>query len=163
VKKPRPPADPDSPKAAFFLALRWLTARELSEGQVRERLTRRGFTGTAVDTAIGRLVANRTIDDRRTASAVARTEARIRRHGPRRILGKLQSIHIDRGLAQEVVRELFGEGDEEQLLENALDKRLRGRFEQLKDPRERQKALAYLMRQGFSASAASQLLRKRTK
>ena len=163
MKKPRPIADPDSPKAAYFLALRWITARELSEGQVRERLSRRGFTGTAVDSAVGRLVGERTIDDRRTASAVARTEARVRRHGPRRILGKLQSIHIDRELAQEVVRELFGEEHEEQLLETALDKRLRGRVERLKDPRERQKVLAYLMRQGFSASAASQLLRKRTK
>ena len=38
MKKPRPPDDPDSSKAAYSRALRWLTARELSEGQVRIQL-----------------------------------------------------------------------------------------------------------------------------
>ena len=74
------------------------------------------------------------IDDRRAAGAVARTEARVRRHGPRRVLAKLMAMQIDRDLAKEVVRDLFGEHDEDDLLETALDKRLRGKPERLKDP-----------------------------
>jgi regulatory protein len=163
VKKPRPPDDPDSDKAAYFLALRWLSARELSEGQVRERLDRRGYTPQAIGLAVERLIANRTIDDRRTATAAARTEAKIRRRGPRRIMGRLIAMRIDRDLAKEVVAELFGDTDEQDLLEQTLDKRLRGNTAKLKEPNERRKLLGYLVRQGFSASAASGLIRKRSR
>jgi regulatory protein len=163
VNKGRPPRDPDSFKAAYFRALRWLTARELSEAQVRHRLAERGYTDAAIRTAIARLIQEQTIDDRRAATAVARTEARIRRHGPRRVLAKLNAMQIDRDLARDVVRELFGDTDEEELLETALERRLRGKPERLKDPDERRKLLAYLVRQGFSPSAASNALRNRLK
>jgi len=155
--------DPDSSKAAYLVALRWLTARELSEAQVRHRLSDRGYSAAAIDPAIERLLQDHTIDDRRAATAVARTEARIRRYGPRRVLGKLTAMQIDRDLAKDVVRDLFGETNEEQLLETTLDRRLRGKPERLKDPAERRKMLAYLVRQGFSPSAASNALRKRSK
>lgn len=155
--------DPLSSKAAYFLALRWLAARELSEGQVRERLERRGYAIQAIEPAIQRLLDGRTLDDRRAAIAVARTEAKIRSRGPRRIMGRLIAMRIDRDLAREVVQELFGEADEQGLLETTLEKRLRGNAARLKDPNERRKLLAYLIRQGFSASAASGLIRKRSR
>ena len=63
-KSPSPPEDPDSHNAAYVLALRWLSARELSEGQVRERLARRGYTAWAVDAAIRRLIQQRAVDER---------------------------------------------------------------------------------------------------
>ena len=163
MKKGRPPEDPDSSKAAYSRALRWLTARELSEGQVRSRLADTGYTETAITAAVQRLIENRIVDDRRAASAVARTEARVRRHGPRRVLGKLLSMQIDRDLAREIVREQFGDDDEEQLLDTALDRRLRGKPERLKDPNERRKILAYLVRQGFSVGAATAAIRSKSK
>ena len=116
MKKPRPPEDPDSSKAAYFRALRWLTARELSEAQVRSRLAEKGYTEIAIQPALERLIRDRTVDDRRAATAVARTEARVRRHGPHRVMGKLIAMHIDRDLAREIVRELFSEEDEEALI-----------------------------------------------
>jgi regulatory protein len=163
VKKARPPDDPDSAKAAYFRALRWLTARELSEAQVRSRLAEKGFTEIAIKPAVERLLQDRTIDDHRAATAVARTEARVRRHGPHRVMGKLIAMQIDRDLAKEVVRELFREEDEDALLDKTLEIRLRGNPERLKDPRERRKILAYLVRQGFSASAASAAIRNKSK
>ena len=107
MKRPRPPAEPDSPNAAYFRALRWLTARELSEHQVRDRLAQRGYTPAATSVAVKRLKDERTLDDLRAATAVARTEANVRRHGPRRVMGKLVAMGIDRDLAKEVVRDLF--------------------------------------------------------
>ena len=154
---------PFSSKAAYFLALGWLTARELSEGQVRERLARRGYTNRAIDPAIERLMQDHTLDDRRAATGVARTEATVRRRGPRRIMGRLVAMQIDRDLAKEVVQELFGDSGETELLEQALDKRLRGNTARLGDPRERRTLVAFLVRQGFSASAASALIRKRSR
>ena len=163
MNTPRPPADPDSSKAAYFRALRWLTARELSEGQVRARLAEKGYTPNAINPAVERLLNDRSIDDHRAATAVARTEARVRRHGPHRIMSKLIAMRIYRDLAKDVVRELFGDEPEEALLEKTLEIRLRGNPERLKDPRERRKILAYLVRQGFSASAASAVIRNRSK
>ena len=162
MRKSRPPEDPDSSKAAYFRALRWLTARELSEAQVRARLAEKGYTDAAINPAIQRLLEERTIDDRRAATAVARTEARVRRHGPHRVMGKLIAMHIDRELARDIVRELFGE-DEDALIDKALERRLRGKTDRLKDPKERQKLIAYLVRQGFSASAASAAIRNKSR
>ncbi len=119
-------------------------------GRCDRASTSAGYSPAAIASAVQRLIDNRTIDDRRTAAALARTEARIRRHGPRRVMGKLLSIHIDRDLAREIIRDLFGDEDEAQLLEVALDRRLRGKPERLNDPGERRKILAYLVRQGFS-------------
>jgi regulatory protein len=163
MKKPRAPSDPDSSKAAYFRALRWLAGRELSEAQVRKRLEDRGYTRAAIVPAIQRLKDERTLDDLRAATAVARTEAKVRRHGPRRVMVKLMAMHIDRDMAKEVVHNLFGEGDEQELLEATLDRRLRGKPERLKDHAERRRVLSYLVRQGFSASAASDLIRKRSR
>ena len=163
MKKSRPPDDPDSSKAAYLRALRWLTARELSEAQVRTRLAEKGFTDAAITPAVERLLGDRTIDDRRAATAVGRTEARIRRHGPHRVLGKLMAMRVDRDLARDVVKELFGEEEEGTLLDKALDRRLRGRPEGLNDPGERRKLIAYLVRQGFSASAASAAIRAKSR
>ncbi len=56
MKKSRPPEDPDSSKAAYLRALRWLTARELSEAQVRARLAEKGYTDTAIMPAVERLL-----------------------------------------------------------------------------------------------------------
>ena len=163
MKPSRPPDDPDSSKAAYFRALRWLTARELSEAQVRARLAEKGYTNTAIDPAVERLLQDRSIDDRRAATAVARTEARVRRHGPHRVMGKLIAMRIDRDLAKEIVREMFSDEDENALLGQTLETRLRGKPERLKDPRERRKILAYLVRQGCSASAASAAIRTKAK
>ncbi len=163
MKTSRPPDDPDSSKAAYFRALRWLTARELSEAQVRTRLAEKGYAEIAINPAIERLLRERTLDDRRAATAVARTEARIRRHGPHRVMGKLMSMRVDRELAKDIIRDLFGEEDAQALLEKTLEIRLRGNPERLHDPRERRKILAYLVRQGFSASTASAAIRNETK
>ena len=163
MKKGRPPEDPDSVKGAYFLALRWLSARELSERQVRQRLERRGYSTAAIRPAIQKLSADKTLDDLRTARAIARTEAKVRRRGPRRIMGRLLTAGIERDMANDVVRELFGETDETELLEQALDKRLRGRTARLSDPIERRKLVAHLARQGFSPSAAAALIRKRSR
>jgi SOS response regulatory protein OraA/RecX len=135
----------------------------LSEAQVRARLGQIGFTEAAVDQAVARLIESGTLDDRRAAAAIARTEARIRRHGPHRVLARLASMQIDRDLAKAVVRDLFEDEDEAALVDAALDRRLRGKAERLHDPAESRKLVAYLVRLGFSASSAATAVRNRRK
>lgn len=163
MKARRPPQDPDSSSAAYSRALAWLTARELSEAQVRSRLTDRGYSRPAIDAAVARLVETRSLDDRRAAMAVARAEMRGRGRGPGRVMGRLITMRIDRDLAKAVVAELFGDTSEDDLLEAALHRKLRGRSERLADPHERRKLIAYLIRQGYSASSAARTVRNRSK
>ncbi len=163
MKRRRPPDNPDSPTAAYSRALAWLTARDLSEAQVRVRLSDRGYSRAAIDAAVPRLVEERSLDDRRAAMAVARAEARGRGRGPGRVMGRLLTMRIDRELAKEVVAELFGETSEDDMLEAALNRRLRGRADRLADPHERRKLVAYLIRQGYSASSAARAVRSKAR
>lgn len=70
-------------------------------------------------------------------------------------------MRIDDDLAKEVVREVFGDTDQDEMLNRTLDKRIRGNTARLREPQERRRLLAYLVRQGFEASAASAAIRKR--
>ena len=162
TKPARPPVDPDSPKAAYLLGLRWLAARELTSAQISQRLERRGFSPRAIGPALERLTRERALDDRRAALASARTEATLRHHGPARILRRLQSMGIDRDLAREIVREIFGELDERALMQRALAKRLRPGASLIRDRAQLRRLHAYLVREGFSSSAAVALLRGRS-
>jgi len=59
------------PDSAYIAALKMLGGRELSERQVRQRLTRRGYDDEEIEAAIGRLTKDRSIDDERAARAMA--------------------------------------------------------------------------------------------
>ena len=60
------------PDGAYVAALKMLARRELSESQVRGRLTRRQFDPDEIDAAVARLRRERALDDQRTALACAR-------------------------------------------------------------------------------------------
>jgi len=161
LRRPRQPADPDSSQAAYLLSLRWLAARELSEGQIRGRLERRGFSPQAIVPAIERLTRARVIDDRRAALAAARTDVNGHRRGPVRVLRRLQEMRIATDLARDVVREVFGDVAEGTLMQHALAKRLRSGAAITGDAAQLRRLHAYLVRQGFSPSAAAALLKSR--
>ena len=71
---------------AFTVALTLLSARELSESQLRARLKRRQIEDGDIDAAVTRLKADRTLDDRRVARAIARMESAIKHRGRARII-----------------------------------------------------------------------------
>ena len=125
-----------------------LARRELSEVQVRQRLARRGYDGAAVDDAIARLRAERAIDDARVAEAIARTESGLRRRGRRRVRMQIERVGIDPGVARRAVDAVFGDIDDDALLEASLRRRLRGRAA-IADDREFQRLYRYLIGQGF--------------
>ncbi len=66
---------------AYTVALTLLSARELSEAQLRTRLKRRELDADDIDAAIARLKADRTLNDRRVALAIARMESAIKHRG----------------------------------------------------------------------------------
>jgi regulatory protein len=137
-----------------------LARRELSEAQLRTRLARRQFESTDVDEALDRLRNERAVDDRRTALACARTEVRLRQRGRARVIQQVQAIGIPRELARAAVSEVFAELDENALLEQALEKRLR-RGVTLDDESSARRVHRYLVAQGFDPSSVTAIVESR--
>ena len=136
-----------------------LARRELSEMQVRTRLTRREYPREHIDAALVRLREERAIDDARTARAIARTAVSTRGHGKRRVRMQMEAAGIDQAIASAAVDEVFNEIDVNALLQAAVTRRLRGR-PGVTDAREAARLFRYLIGQGFEADRVMEALRK---
>jgi regulatory protein len=142
---------------AYTLALTMLSARELSEAQVRTRLRRREIADEEIDATISRLKADRTLDDRRVARAIGRMESAIRGRGRSRVVQKIRQAGIDEEIAEDAVRAVFEEVDESDLLNRAFERRLRGKTVKELDDKARARIIRGLVAQGFKIDA---ILRK---
>ena len=110
---------------AYTLALSWLARRELTERQVRARLSRRRVAAEEIDAAVERLRRERALDDRRVAGAYARTAVRLKGRGPLRLRRDLQALGVDAAAAREAIDEALAETPEETLIDRvALDRAL---------------------------------------
>lgn len=138
---------------AYITALTLLSARELSEAQLRTRLKRREMDAADIDAAIARLKADRTLNDRRVALAIARMESAIKHRGRSRVIRKVRQAGIDDDTAQDAVREVFEEVDEDAMLDKAFERRLRGKAPHDLDDKGRAKVIRGLVAQGFRFEA----------
>ncbi|HZI77901.1 MAG TPA: regulatory protein RecX [Vicinamibacterales bacterium] len=146
---------------AYLTALRQLARRELSEAQLRQRLSRRGFTPDDIDSAVTRLRQDGSLDDARTAAAIARSQLSLKKRGERRVRREIEAAGIASALADRAVAEVYGEVDADALLAAAIDRRLGTR--RLDDDREMARLYRYLVGQGFESDRAMAALRKRRK
>ena len=151
-------ADSD-PNRAYLAGLKMLARRELSEMQVRSRLTRRSYLQDHIDAAVARLRGEGAIDDGRTARAIARTAVSTRGHGKRRVRMQVDAAGIERAIASAAVDEVFNEIDVNALLQAAVTRRLRGRTG-IADDREAARLFRYLIGQGFDADRVMEALRR---
>ena len=152
----------DDADRAYVTALGLLARRELAEAQVRTRLAKRKFNDDQIDAAMTRLRRERAVDDRRTALACARTQVRIKHRGRARVVRHIEALGINRDIAREAVAEVFAELDENALLEQALDRRLRHGLS-LSDAAVFRRVHRYLLGQGFDPGRVTELLRRRAK
>jgi regulatory protein len=139
-----------------------LGRRELSEAQIRQRLARREHASEAIDEAVARLIEERAIDDNRVAEAIARMETGIRKRGRLRVRRKIESAGISPAIARHALDEVFGNIDDDDLLESALAKRLR-QGAGIIDEREFNRLYRYLVGQGFEPQRVLARLKKNHK
>jgi regulatory protein len=144
---------------AFAAALALLTGRALTSGELSARLRRRGFDAEAIAAASERAAGFGYLDDRRTAAAWAESAARVRGLGPRRVREGLARRCLPRELAAEAVAAVFGDGGEDRLAREALERWARARGPAAGAARRRA-AYAHLRRRGFSTAAARAVLFK---
>jgi regulatory protein len=136
-----------------------LARRELSEMQLRQRLTRRGHDPASIDSVVTRLKADRSLDDARVAGVIARSETGLRKRGRLRVRRRIEAAGIAGALAQRAVDETFQDIDDEALMIAALDKRLHGRTA-IADDREFQRLYRFMLGQGFESDRILALLRR---
>jgi regulatory protein len=145
---------------AYTLALTLLSSRELSEAQLRARLRKRKIDDEQIESAVARLKADRTLNDRRVAVAMARMESAIRHRGRARIIQKIRQAGIDADTADEAIREVFQEVDESELLDRAFERKMRCKTVKDLDEKGRARIVRALVGQGFSFDAVLKRLKK---
>ena len=127
--------------------MRSLTARAQSVAEIERKLVARGVAADVAREAIEAALHDRYLDDAELAGQLARG-MRSRGYGRRRAVQTLRARGIGDELADAALAEAFGDAEEDALARAAL----RGRA--IGDDAGRRKAVAFLVRRGFSTSAA---------
>ena len=136
-----------------------LARRELSVAECRARLADLEHTSEDIERAVAKLLETGGLDDARLAREYARTAADVKGRGRMRVQQELQARGVDKETASEAIGAVFGQRDERQLVERALQKKMRGRPRPL-DAREYSRLYQHLMRQGFTPAGITAALRK---
>jgi len=83
--------------------------------------------------------------------------------GAHRVARELDALGIDRAIAAQAMREVFGQTDEQDLIARLLDRRLARQGHVIRDRGEYRRLYGYLLRQGFTASAVRASLHARAR
>lgn len=147
----------------FQRAVKLLAAKARSIAELRERLLEgRGADDEVVETVISRLREYGYLDDEHFAVSYASLRVKQRPIGRRRLERDLTMKKIDRSVAEEALEKVYAETPEEDLINRAIEKRIRLRGR----PTNRVEAKSlfdHLLRQGFAFELVSEKVRAAAK
>ncbi len=151
TERPARILDPEKARAKTMKrAGNLLAAKPRSINELRERLLEKEWTNEEiVEAVIAKLGEYGYVNDERFAFGYASSRVRQRPLGRGRLLRDLQLKKVDRETADEAVRLVFEETPEEELIDRAIQKRIRLRGVPQTRP-ETKSLFDHLMRQGFS-------------
>ena len=136
-------------KKVFERAAKLLAAKSRSVAELRERLLQGRHANQAiVEEVIVRLREYGYLDDERFAVTFASSKVRQKPTGRRRLERDLSLKKIDKSVAAQALDTVFAETSEEELIDRAVEKRIRLRGR----PKTREEAKSlfdHLLRQGF--------------
>lgn len=150
-ERPARVVDPEKARAKTMKrAINLLAAKPRSINELRERLLEKEWTNEEiVEAVIAKLGEYGYVNDERFAFGYASSRVRQKPLGRGRLLRDLQMKQVDRETADEAVRLVFEETPEEELIDRAIEKRMRLRG--VPQTRAESKSLFdHLLRQGFS-------------
>jgi regulatory protein len=146
-------------RQTFERAVKLLAAKPRSVAELRERLLRRkGTTEAVVETVISRLQEYGYLDDERFAFSYASFKVKQRPLGRRRLARDLKLKKVASEVANEALEMVYAETSEEQLIDRAIEKRLRLRGRP-KNRIEAKSLFDHLLRQGFPFELVSDKVR----
>ena len=144
-------------REAWRTATRYLTPRQRSELEVRDRLARAGHDGGVIESTIQRLRARSLLDDRSFAHAWVESRTRRRARGREVVERELRGKGLDDELIAEAIEASYG--DELDVARPLAAKYVAGLGE-LEWPAFRRRLGAYLSRRGFAYDAVDTLIRE---
>ena len=138
------------------VALRMLSRRSVSEGELLRRLAENGFDSPDLESTLSRLRELGMVDDRKLCEGLVRVYRESRRYGRAKIVMTLRRRLVPQDIVLDVVRGMSG-GDEEILAASAaLSKKFR---EGIPPGREgTAKAFRFLAARGFSLETCRKAL-----
>ena len=143
----------------FNRAVKLLSIKPRSEAELRERLLRgKNANAAVVETVIARLREYGYVNDERFAYSYASLKVKQRPIGRRRLQRDLKLKKVAGSVADEALELVYAETPEEQLLDAAIEKRIRLRGR----PSNRLEAKSlfdHLLRQGFPFELVSEKVR----
>jgi len=147
----------------FQRAAKLLAAKPRSIAELRERLLeRQGVTETLVAEVIARLKEYGYLDDERYALSYASLKVKQRPIGRRRLQQELKTKQVPNAIADEALDSVYAETPEEDLIDRAIEKRLRLRGRP-KTRLEAKSLFDHLLRQGFAFELVSEKVRRISK
>ncbi len=141
-------------------ALRTLSRRRVSTGQMRDLLARKGALPQEIDECVARLHQWGYLDDSSYAKDIleyALAECPI---GRRRASFELAKKRFNREVLEEAISAVFGKLTEEELAQQAVQKYLNGRKYSTLEGRERKRLMRWLWRRGFDNEALHYAIRR---
>ena len=143
----------------FQRAGKLLAAKPRSVAELRERLLEgRGATKAIVESVIERLSEYGYLDDARYAHSYASLRVHQRPIGRQRLQRDLWMKKIDKATADAALDQVFEATSEEELIDRAIEKRLRLQGKP-KTRAEAKKLFDHLLRQGFALELVSEKVR----
>ena len=144
----------------FQRAAKLLAAKPRSIAELRERLLERaGVTANIVEEIIGRLKEYGYLDDERYALSYASLKVKQRPIGRRRLQQDLKNKRVANQVAAEALDLVYAETPEDELIDQAIEKRIRLRGR----PTTRLEAKSlfdHLLRQGFAFELVCEKVRR---
>jgi len=146
-------------RRTFNRAIKLLTVKPRSVAELRERLLQgKNANADVVDTVIARLREYGYLNDERFAFSYASLKVKRRPLGRRRLQRDLKLKKVENSVAEEALELVYAETPEEQLIDQAIEKRIRLRGR----PKSRMEAKSlfdHLLRQGFAFDLVSEKVR----
>lgn len=143
-------------------ALRTLSGRAYSLGELRDKLRKRSEKPEDVDEVMVKLKDSGYLNDRKYAEGFATARLQNEGHGRMRVMRDLRQHRVAPKLAEQVIEQTFKETDETQLVEAYLERKYRSKVLSifLADQKNLASAFRRLRYAGFSAGTAIKVLKR---
>ena len=146
-------------RRTFERAVKLIAAKSRSVAELRERLLQsRQSNKSDVEAVISRLKEYGYLDDERFAFSYATLKVKQRPIGRRRLERDLKFKKVDSSVANEALELVYTETTEEELIDRAIEKRIRLRGKP-KDRLAAKSLFDHLLRQGFPFELVSEKVR----
>jgi regulatory protein len=149
-------------EALWSYALKVLTGRAHSTGELREKLRRRAERPADIDDVLARLKDVGYLDDRRYAEGFAAARLSNEKFGRTRVVQDLRQRRVAPELAEKTVQKVYQDVDDQALIEDWIRRKYRMAPRQGLFQKEKDLAAAYrrLLRAGFRSGEVIRALKR---